>query len=67
MVMKIFYSALMIFSLAGVYSCDRTNDNIGDDLSIERQEDFERDHLRPRDEIEVDRDIIGDDEIELND
>lgn len=76
--MKAFFSVFAAFLLMNITACNRSNDDIrgtGDDVTIERQEDYESDEVRESrnlpletdDEVEVDRDVIGDDEIEIDD
>lgn len=76
--MKAFFSVFAAFLLMNISACNRSNDDIrgtGDDVTIERQEDYESNDVRESrslplesdDEIEVDRDVIGDDEIEIDD
>lgn len=73
--MKTFFSVIAGLLLFNISACDRTNDRASDDISIERQEDYESETSRESrsfpldtsDEIEVDRDILGDDEVEIDD
>lgn len=76
--MKVFFSVFAAFLLMNISACNRSNDDIrgtGDDVTIERQEDYESNDVRESrslpletdDEIEVDRDVIGDDEVEIDD
>lgn len=72
--MKILFASLTVLMLAGITSCNR-DEVRNDDLTIERQEDYNREDMSERrampveseDEVEIDRDVIGDDEVELND
>lgn len=76
--MKVFFSVFAAFLLMNISACNRSNDDIrgtDDDVTIERQEDYESNDVRESrslpletdDEIEVDRDVIGDDEVEIDD
>lgn len=76
--MKAIFSVFAAFLLLNISACNRSNDDVrgtGDDVTIERQEDYESDDVRESrnlplerdDEIEIDRDVIGDDEIEIDD
>lgn len=64
--MKTIFTFLTSIMLLGIVGCDRTQQRgeieNQDEVGIERQEEYEREQIN-----EVDRDIIGDDEIELND
>ena len=76
--MKAIFSLFAAFLLLNISACNRRNDDIkgsGDEVTIERQEDYESDDVRGsrnlplerNDEIEVDRDVFDDDEIEIDD
>lgn len=64
--MKTIFTFMTSIMLLGIYSCDRGPDRgeveNQDEIGIERQEEYEREQIN-----EVDRDVLGDDEIELND
>lgn len=75
--MKAIFSVLAGFLLFNISACNRDNDVLRgkDDITIERQEDYESKDTRESrnlpletdDEIEVDRDVLGDDEVEIDD
>lgn len=75
--MKTSFSVLTGLLLLNISACSRDNDLLRgkDDITIERQEDYESKDARESrnlpletdDEIEVDRDVLGDDEVEIDD
>lgn len=64
--MKFLYSFLIGTMILTAYGCDKKVEE--SDMPIERQEDYgSPSDTRTDDELEIDRDVMGDDEIELND
>lgn len=64
--MKLLYSFLIGTMFLNTYGCDKKVEE--SDIPVERQEDYESpSDTRTDDELEIDRDVLGDDEIELND
>jgi hypothetical protein len=69
--MKAILSVFAVLLVLNVSSCNRSSD----DVTIEKQEDYESDDVRESrdlplerdDEIKADRDFIGDDEFEIDD
>lgn len=64
--MKAIFSVLTGLLLFNLSACDRVNDRASDDITIERQEDYETGDTRyPRD-LPLDNDVV-DDEVEIDD
>lgn len=77
-VMKAIFSVFAALLLFNISACNRATDDVRgttDDVTIERQEDYDREDTMERrtlpvetdDEINVDRDVLGDDEVEIDD
>ncbi len=64
--MKTIFTFIASIMLFGIIGCDRTQERgeieNQDEVGIERQEEYEGEQIN-----EVDRDVLGDDEVELND
>lgn len=65
-VMKTIFTFITSIMLLGIVGCDRAQERgeieNQDEVGIERQEEYEGEQIN-----EVDRDVLGDDEVELND
>ena len=75
--MKFFMAFLTLLTLAGITSCNRAEETKkADDMDIQREEEFNRDDMlerrnlpsetRTNDEIQIDRKVIDEDELELD-
>ncbi len=67
--MKTIFSVLTVLMLFNISACSRDNDLLRgkDDITIERQEDYDSKDARESRNLEVDRDVLGDDEVEIDD
>jgi hypothetical protein len=73
--MKAIISVFTLFSLINFYGCNRQEEEATrDDLTIEREEEYDRDDTMEKnrplpvetdDEIELDRDVLEEDEIDF--
>lgn len=77
--MKTFVTLLTLLTMTGLYSCNRGGDNPvtkDDETPIQREEEIRRDDVIERrslpsetttdDEIQIDRNVIDEDELELD-
>ena len=75
--MKFFLTLLTLLTLTGLYGCNRTEDPVKkDETGIQREEEIRRDDVIERhslpsetttdDEIQIDRKVIDEDELELD-
>lgn len=75
--MKFFITLLLtLLTMTGLYSCNRDNLSRDDEATIQREEEIRRDDVIERrnlpsetttdDEIQIDRKVIDEDELELD-
>ncbi len=67
--MKAIFSVLAGLLLFNISACNRSSDDVrgtGDDVTIERQEDYESEDTRESRDLPLDNDVV-DDEVEIDD